>query len=108
MNQANVHAAEDKTETGYDDRYGRLNACLNHLVDVYRSRNPSGVDSIEDYVIAARRLVQKGHDPTTVTVAAMSSMAAYLNDDLSRWQSRVAEGSFSETPCWEEHNGRQP
>ena len=109
MNELNRPDSLDPNEDGEAvcyDRYKPLTAALDDLVEQYRSQHSSRAPSIEDYLVAARRLVLEGHDPTTVTVAAMGSVAVYFNAELCRWQSRVSYRSgeispWRETPWWQ-------
>ena len=101
LDRLDSQSPNDQTGDHYDNRYGRLTAALYDLVELYRSRHTSGAPSIEDFVVAARRLVLEGHDPTTVTVAAMGSIAVYLNNDLCRWQNRVCNDPGDAPPWWE-------
>lgn len=93
MSQWKFDSPDDNSGTCYDDRYGPLTAALNDLVEQYRSHHSAAPPSLEDYLVAARRLVLEGHDPVTVTVAAMGSVAIHFGAELLRWQSKVANGS---------------
>ena len=97
MNAANSQAPDDDTGDRYDDRYSRLTAVFDELVALYRSCHSEGMPSMEDFLMAGRRLVLEGHDPTTVTVAAMSSIALYFSVELTNWQSKVCDGPDDES-----------
>jgi len=92
MSECESNSPEDNSGTCYDGRYAPLTAALNDLVEQYRDRYSVAAPSLEDFAMAARRLVLEGHDPTTVTVAAMGSIAFFLCAELDRWQRKVAKG----------------
>ena len=97
MDPANPEARDDDIGDRYDDRYSRLTAVFDEMVSLYRSCHSEGMPSMEDFLMAGRRLVLEGHDPTTVTVAAMSSIALYFSGALTHWQSKVSDGPDDES-----------